>query len=140
MTARTFTFNVTAPQVGVPSYVPTTPYQVAALSTVTNGKPTWYSAADVAWDGNIGGGTYHVRDISLYGGGFADPTNRYLYAHGGGHGDSAYNGILRFDLNGTTQATGWTEISGSASTIPNVPTTSANHVEYLDGKAGSIHS
>jgi hypothetical protein len=145
MTVRTFTFPVTAPQVGLPSYVPTTPYQVAALSTVTNNKPTWYSAADVAWDVTPPR-DYSVRNVSNFSGGFSDPDRRYLYAHGGGHGDSAYNGILRFDLNGTTQAAGWTEIAASASTISNVPmpatpsTAADNFFAYLDGKAGSIHS
>ena len=141
MSVRTFVLNVTAPPSGVPSYVPATPYQVAALSTVANGKPTWLDAVDPVYDGGTSPRSYSVRNISNFSGGFSDPSRGYLYAHGGGHADSCYNGILRFDLNGSAQAGGWSVVSGSESPIGQIqPGSQTNHIATLDNKAGSIHS
>jgi hypothetical protein len=142
----------------LPSYVSAlAPYQVAALSTVANGKATWITAVDPLYDSTSfnGGGdnaVSSVKNIVVESGGFAVPEERKLYALGGGHADGAYNGILEFDLNGTTQATGWTEVPGSASALADIPSgAAADYVTYLTGgnyettaqsggKAGSTHN
>jgi hypothetical protein len=126
------------------------PFQVLPLSAVTNGKATWFSAVDPLYDSTtfLGGGdnaVFSVKHLSTESGGFADPDGRALYALGGGHADGAYNGILKFDLNGTTQATGWSVQTGSESSIANIPQVatgqpSENFGTYLDGKAGSTHN
>jgi hypothetical protein len=131
-------------------YTSLAPFQVAALSTVTNGKSTWFSAVDPLYDSTsfAGGGdnaVFSIKHLSTESGGFADPDGRALYALGGGHADGAYNGILKFDLNGTTQATGWSVQTGSESSIANIPQVatgqpSENFGTYLDGKAGSTHN
>ena len=141
MSARRLRVRVVAPPSGLPSYVPLTPYQVAALSTVTNNKPKWIDAVDPLYDGGTSPRPYSVRNIANFSGGFADPAQRYLYVNGGGHGDSAYNGILRFDLNGTAQAAGWSVVSGSETPFAQIPQgIGVNHITYPDEKAGSIHS
>jgi hypothetical protein len=137
----------------LPAYVSAlAPYQVAALSTVTNGKAAWFSAVDPLYDSTSfnGGGdnaVFSVKHLSTESGGFADPAGRALYALGGGHADGCYNGILKFDLSGTTQATGWSVQTGSESAIADIPqvdgvtyTVTQNWGTYEDGKAGSTHN
>lgn len=145
---------------GVPAYISgLAPFQVAALSTVTNGHPTWITAVDPAFDTTVfsGGGnpaTSSVKKIVVESGGFAVPEERKFYALGGGHADGAYNGILEFDLNGTTQATGWSVVPGSESAVADIPTTTGTATEFVTyltggnyattpqagGKAGSTHN
>jgi hypothetical protein len=143
----------------VPAYVSAlAPFQVAGLSTVTNGQPTWIDAVDPLYDSTAftAGGTAvrSVRRIVVESGGFSRPGERKFYALGGGHTDGAYNGILEFDLNGTTQANGWSVVPGSESALSDIPTgyvSQANFVTYLTGgayattpqaggKAGSTHN
>jgi hypothetical protein len=134
------------------------PFQVLPLSTVTNGKSTWLSAVNPLYDSTSfnGGGdnaVSSVKNIVVESGGFAVPEERKFYALGGGHADGAYNGILEFDLNGTTQATGWSEVPGSASALADIPQgpVAVEYVTYLTGgaysttpqaggKAGSTHN
>lgn len=138
-----FSLQVISPS-STPSYVPTTPFASRALSgsyAPINGKTKWTDAQTPEWaTAIIYGLSNHVSRITIYSGGCGDSDGPFLFAHGGGHGDGAYNGIMQFDLNGTTAPTGWTELPGSASPPSQVPTTGAPHREYFDGKAGSIHS
>lgn len=146
MTRVTVTRKVNVLPNAIPAYVPTTPFHSRALSGVyapSNGNVTWPQAATAEWQANpvIATASYHLPNVTNYSGGFSDPANRLLFAHGGGHGDGAYNGILQFDLKGSSVPTGWTVVSGSASTVADTPSTlGVNHETYLDGKAGSIHS
>jgi hypothetical protein len=158
---RTVTLSGTAPSVSspgatdtysveldlsteVPGYIASlAPYQVAALSTVTNSKPKWIDAVDPLYDSTAftAGGTAvrSVRRIVVESGGFSRPSERKFYALGGGHTDGAYNGILEFDLNGTTQANGWSVVPGSESALADIPTgyaSQANFVTYLTGGSG----
>lgn len=129
----------------IPAYVPTTPFQSRSLSSTyapTNGNTLWSDPVTSDWKSSEAGSMQNMqRAISIFSGGYSDPANRLLMAHGGGHGDGAYNGIQVFDLKGTTAPTGWSTASGSASALADVPTTNdIDHTVYLDGKAGSIHS
>lgn len=130
---------------GAPSYISAlSPYATLALTSVSNGNPHWRDAAASAWraDPDLtatipGMTTNHIQGLSEFCGGIGDATHKKLYVHGGGHQDGAYNGIIGFDFNGTSQATGWTEESGSASLTSAV--TNATDA-YSDGKPSAIHS
>jgi hypothetical protein len=153
VTSASYTVVVSLSDNTVPSYVTqVAPYGVLSLATVTNGKPKWIDAVDPLYDstslnGGSDAGVRSVRNIVVESGGCADPARRCFYAHGGGHQDGWYNGILKFDLSGTTAPTGWTVATGSESPIAQVPyvdgvieTGPAAFSPYYDGKAGSTHS
>jgi hypothetical protein len=135
----------------VPTYVSAlAPFQVAGLSAVSNGKATWFSAVDPLYDSTSfnGGGdnaVFSVKHLSTESGGFADPDGRAFYALGGGHADGAYNGIIKYDLSGTTMPTGWSVQAGSESALADIPEVvtyppSLNFGTYPDGRAGSTHN
>lgn len=143
MTTITVTRKISIVSNAAPAWVPGTPFASRALSGAyapSNGNTTFYDAMPSQWKVPVGIASYPAANVTEYSGGFSDPANRLLFAHGGGHGDSNYNGILKFDLNGVSAPTGWTVVTGSQSDVANVPLTEANHETYLDGKAGSIHS
>ena len=143
--SNSHTVQVVAAPTGVPAFVPGVPFETRAMTgsyLPTNGVSMWPGAAGSAWQANpdIGGQAYHVPRAIEYSGGFSNPTARHLYVHGGGHHDSAYNGILRYDLTGSSRPGGWTLVGGSESAVGSVPSADAVHYAYGDGKAGSIHS
>lgn len=130
---------------GIPNYISSlSDFQVSALTSVVNSKPHWRDAAPPVWqaDPNLtaqvpGMTANHIQGLSEFCGGIGDSTHAKLYVHGGGHQDGAYNGIIGFDFNGTTQAAGWTEESGSSSDPSAVTNATA---AYSDGKPSAIHS
>jgi hypothetical protein len=106
--------NDTVTPAGGPAYVSDlAPFARRALTGAyapTNGKTTLRSRIDPSWGLQAAGASSSINHIDKwlgYSGGIGDPTNGRLYCHGGGHGDSANNGLYYFDVNGTTAPTGF---------------------------------
>jgi hypothetical protein len=135
--SRTFTISVVAaPVTGLPTYAQgMTDYQVRNLSTVSNGMTTMYAVTPTEWRGT-GGDNNLSTVINAWSGGGGDATGRRLFVHGGGHADSANNGLYVFDFNGTTQATGWTLATNSLSAYANRVSTTVD----ANGYPASIHT
>lgn len=92
---------------GVPSYISgLSDYQVSRLTSASNGNVSLADTLPSAWVGATGVGNNN-NIMAAYSGGCSDSTNKRLFVHGGGHSDSAYNGLHHYDYNGTTQPTGW---------------------------------
>lgn len=83
-------------------------YQVARQSTVANGNATLNSTMPVAWQG-LTGGTYgnNANITAAFSGGCCNALDGELFINGGGHGDSANNGLWRYIFRGTTMPTGY---------------------------------
>ena len=120
----------------------------------TNGNTTYFTAASAIWQTNPGlipvsgsGTTYyfHLRNVRNWSGGGGDPTNHWAIAHGGGHAGSCYNGVLKYDYNGTTAPTGWSVIPGSETNADGTAAgiqaqiTAGDVNQYGDGKPASVH-
>jgi hypothetical protein len=118
-------------------------FQVRQLSGAlapTNGKGTLQSVTPAEWL-NSDPGTNGGNIVDFWSGGIGDSATNKLYVVGGGHNNSANNGIYVFDFNGTTAPTGFSLLAGSQSTIANVSSPdSQTHTSYGDGKAGSRHT
>lgn len=122
-------------------------FEAKALTPVSNGVSTYFNAASAAWRANPAlvppGGSdsqsLHLQKATYFSGGFGDGLRGFVYLEGGGHGDSAYNGIIKFDFNGTTQAAGFSVVPNTEST-PSTAGASSGGSLYPDGKAASIHS
>jgi len=105
-------------------------YEVLQLTSAANGKATLNSTMPVAWQG-LTGGTYgnNANITAAFSGGACNPLDGDLYINGGGHGDSANNGLWVYRFAGTTLPTGWEllDISPSpASCSPNTDPTSTS--------------
>lgn len=148
-------YSGAAPDIGaiiegraVPSYGDTTTtapayiqelsdYQVRNLSgsyAPSNGTSDIESITPSEWLTNDpGGGLGGI--ITAWSGGFKAERGTKLYVYGGGHNDSANNGVYVFDYSGNTQPTGWTlpSISAVADVV------SASNV-YADGRGTSVHN
>src|SRR5574338_561360 len=82
---------------GLPSYFPTSAYQVVQAPAAVNGKSTLSSVTPAAW--NPGGvGAISDNIVAHYSGGAGDGTK--VWVNGGGHTDCAYNGLHLFDFAG----------------------------------------
>ena len=83
-------------------------YEVLQLTSAANGKATLNSTMPVAWQG-LTGGTYgnNANITAAFSGGACNPLDGDLYINGGGHGDSANNGLWVYRFAGTTLPTGW---------------------------------
>lgn len=129
-----------------PAYIQSlTTFEVMSLASVSGGSLTINAALSAA---AATYGDWTTNDPSLnqigiiipWSGGTGDPEGRRLFVHGGGHNDSAINGILTFTLGDGETPLGWTIETGSLSTIANTPTAMAAHDVYNDGKPGSVHT
>lgn len=80
--------------------------------------------------------------VSKWSGGAGDSAGHRLFVLGGGHDDSAFNGIPTFDFSGTGNTpVGWVIEPNSLSTIDDVPIGAGQSFDqYDDGKAGAVHS
>ena len=100
-------FCLMAVEVGAqsPSYISSmSDYGIRALTGTyapTNGNETMRSVKPADWltDDNI---------IAPWSGGPYAISGTKLFVHGGGHGDSANNGMYVYDFSGTSAPTGWT--------------------------------
>lgn len=132
--------GIKAASTGTPSFVPTTDYQVRAMTGTfapSNGSSTLASVNPVAWpsdDASLGG------IVRAYSGAFKTVVSgvKKLMVHGGGHADGTNNGVFIFDYSeGTTgHPVGWSVKGQSAS--PSVVTQEQD--TYTDGKPTAIHS
>lgn len=118
-------------------------YQVRQLTGTlapTNGKATVQSATPAEWL-NSDPGTNDGNVIDFWSGGIGDSSTNRLYIAGGGHTNSANNGIYSYDFSGTSAPTGFTLQAGSQSSIANTPPANAQtYTTYSDGKASSRHT
>src|SRR5215475_2767959 len=120
-----------------PSYISSmSEFQVRAMSGTfapTNGKVTMQSVTPSEWINLEGSRLANV--IGAWSGGFMAVSGSKLYVHGGGHSDSANNGVYVFDFAGTSAPIGWTlpSISAVAAIRPDVNF-------YADGRPTSVHT
>jgi hypothetical protein len=135
-------FTVSVVSTAAPAYLAgMADYEVRALTggyAPTNGNTTNADVIPAEWQAGGTGtrlGTYYA-----FSGGFSDEQAGLLYVHGGGHGDSANNGIYYFDVNGVNAPTGWSLVPNTLSAVADVPMTEEVHTFYNDGLVGSTHS
>src|SRR6185369_2559917 len=60
--------------------------------------------------------------MSKWSSGGEDRTGHRMMVHGGGHADSAFNGLPTFDFSGSSKPAGWVIEPNSLSPIAQVPT------------------
>jgi hypothetical protein len=113
--------------------------QLTGVYAPTNGKETILSitrsGSPYDWLNGDPGNT-GVRSITeKWSGGAGDPSTGKLYIMGGGHTDSANNGLHVYDFNGAEAPAGFSIASQS-------PTTAvvANSGQYSDGQPSSGHT
>lgn len=123
----------------VPEYISSmTDYQVRQMTGTyapTNGNETMEDVTPSEWLTSDPASNQGLPSVinAWCGGGKGIGTK--LIVHGGGHDDSANNGVYVFDYRGTTKPTGWTLPDISAvSAVVNASQT------YSDGRPTSIHS
>lgn len=123
------------PNTAVPDYVAAmATYTVTKFTTVSNGKPNLNDTMPSDWIAANGTVGQNWNVMASYSGGAPDPQGRRLFFHGGGHSDSANNGIWYYDLNGIDKPTGFVLVDISAvSAIQDAET-------YSDGRPSSHHT
>lgn len=122
-----------------PAYISSmSPFEVKALTgelAPTNGTSTIASVTPDEWKNNDPGYTGLVSVIIAWNGG-AKGIGSKLIVHGGGHNDSANNGIYIFDYAGTDRPTGWQ----TPLVISSVNAVRANGATYSDGLPTAVHT
>jgi hypothetical protein len=134
MTARPFTFTVTAP-------TPVNWYSTTVNQWVQLSGTTLTSVMTDAEPFSL-----PKRYISSYSGGSLDPTNSDLYVIGGGHADNANNGVYRLRLN--QSAPSWTKLRGPTQPVSGSmwasgeisSTSTVGYAYYHDGRPCSRHT
>lgn len=113
----------------VPAYLPTAAYAVKRLTTTTSGRGRMYDALTAEWQAR---GDY-LSSVDAWSGAARVPTEGKLIMFGGGHGDSAMNGLMEYDFNGTTAPFGFTakQLSAVSAIAP---------INYTDGRVAATHS
>jgi hypothetical protein len=86
------------------------------------------------WVGNDPGNTGLVSVIIAWSGGAKALTGTRLFVHGGGHHDSANNGLYIYDFSGTSRPIGW-----SLAAISPLSAVQASDA-YSDGKPRAVHT
>lgn len=113
-------------------------YEVRALSgsfaPTTNGTSI-ESVTPSEWLTNDPSTLGIVGVIVAWNGG-AKGTGSKLFVHGGGHNDSANNGMYVFDFAGTTRPTGWQ----TPLNISPVSAVRAGSATYADGRPTAVHT
>lgn len=93
---------------GGPTYVSSlAAYQVAALTSPTNGKATLQSVTPAIWGPGAAGQINDRVYEPWCGGPKIVGTIAAIYHQGGGHQDSYNNGLYKFDFSGTSAPVGW---------------------------------
>ena len=131
----------------VPAYIrQLEPATVKRLDQVSSGKAKlaealprdWIDAPDAVCDGCRGNDDpAGVRIVASWNGAAWDPGAHVVYHHGGGHSDSAWNGIHRYDFNGDAMPAGWSLVDGSWSDARDTLLTSEH---YADGRPTAVHT
>lgn len=107
--------------------------QMTSTYVPTNGKATIASVTPSEWLTSDPGNTNLPAVILSWSGG-AKGEGTTLVVNGGGHADSANNGVYVFDYSGTSAPTGWTV--GGLSAVSAVQ----NSATYSDGRPASVHT
>jgi hypothetical protein len=111
-------------------------YEVRSLTGATygptNGNETINSVVPSEWLSSS------VGLVRPWCGGAADVAGKRLFVHGGGHGDSANNGVYVYDFNGADRPTGWTLAPNSLSAVADVSPSVT--VYAADGKPVAVHT
>jgi hypothetical protein len=123
----------------VPEYIAgLADFQVARLDgslAPSNGNVSIRTVTPSEWLTNDPSVTGLAGIIVAWNGG-AKGTGSRLFVHGGGHNDSANNGVYIYDFAGTARPTGWSApitISPVSAVVPQSPT-------YSDGFPTSVHT
>lgn len=120
---------------GTPAYISAlADYEVLRLATASNGNESLVDTIPAAWIGASGVGNNN-NIMAAYSGGCSDSTNKRMFIHGGGHADSAYNGLHHYDFNGTTNPTGWV-----LTAAPTTPGSISTADPQSDGNPVSVHT
>ncbi len=112
-------------------------FEVRALAgnfQPTNGKETMESVTPNEWLANDPGIVDLAGTIVAWSGGPKASAGTKLFVHGGGHNDSANNGLYAFDFAGSAAPTGWLLEDISAVSAVRAATS------YNDGKPASVHT
>ena len=127
----------TAQNAQTPSYISSlADFEVRALTgqfQPSNGMQTMAAATPQEWlNSDPGSGLKGV--IIAWSGGAKPTTGTKMFVHGGGHNDSANNGLYVFDFAGSDAPTGWS--------IADISSVSAVRVAeaYADGKPAAVHT
>jgi hypothetical protein len=139
MTDQTFTLTIAAPTGGsTPAWVNSL---TAGAQTILapSGAASIRDVTPIEWLAD----SSQTRNLTVaYSGGIGDPTNRLLYVHGGGHGDSKLNALYAFNFTGTTAPLGW-QCLAQPSSLADATTgynTGFGLETLADGKPCAIHS
>lgn len=141
-------FYLTVQAAGAPAWASgLSDYQVRNLTGAyapTNGKTTLASVIPSgSWSAVSPNGIFNA-----WCGGAGDTVGKRLIVHGGGHGDSANNGVYVFDFAGASLPTGWTLAGGAYSDTPASNSSSLSSFSsiagslstYADGRPVSVHT
>ena len=128
-----------AQNVSVPAYIETmSPFEIRALDgqyAPTNGNVSMDSVTPQEWLNNDPSVLGLNGVLAAWSGG-AKSTGTQLFVHGGGHADSANNGLYIYDFSGAANPTGWQ----SPLVISSISDVRADNAEYADGRPNSVHT
>lgn len=133
-----FSNLATSQGVSTPEYIATmSEFEVRALSGTyapLNGNVSIDSVTPGEWLTNDPGVVGLAGIIVAWSGGAKGVSGSKLFVHGGGHNDSANNGLYIFDFSGTNKPTGWT--------VPSISTVSSVRIggTYADGNPAAAHT
>lgn len=101
-----------------------------------NGNQTIESVTPAEWLNNDPSNLGVRGVLAAWSGGAKAVSGTKLFVHGGGHYDSANNGMYIFDYAGQANPTGWE----SPTVISDVSDVRSEALEYADGKPNSVHT
>lgn len=133
---------------GLPDFVSgLAPFQVRNLSGPdfgpANGKETMWSVTPDEWRSS--GQPFGLDNVlGAYSGGAGYASAKRFFVHGGGHGDSANNGVYQYELGEDSRPVGWSILPArnarSGSTLSYRSDVQSSKLAYLDGNPTAIHS
>ncbi len=134
-----FTLSANAQNGSAPSYIDSmSEYEVRSLSgalSPTNGNVTMEDVTPAEWLTNDPS-TIGLEAVIIAWSGGAKGIGSKLFVHGGGHSDSANNGLYVYDFSGDSRPTGWQ----SPLVISSINAVRANSATYSDGKPTAVHT
>lgn len=123
----------------IPSYIESlAPYEVRRLDGTfapSNGNLSIRDVTPGEWISNDPGSMGLAGVIAAWNGG-AKGIGTRLFVHGGGHTDSANNGVYTFDFSGSSRPTGWL----SPLSISSVSAVRDGGDTYSDGRPNAVHT
>lgn len=133
-------FSVALAQSGpLPSYIESlSPYEAARLDGTlapASGNVSMRDITPAEWVSNDPGVVGLEAVISAWNGG-AKSVGSQLFVHGGGHSDSANNGMYIFDFSGNERPLGWLD----PLVISSVSAVQSNRPTYSDGLPTAVHT